>query len=84
MPRNVRNFWLELDVDGCKTRVETGPRAKDGGFTLNILQRDNGSIVKAMELWGHVTDDGRIILEATAKPGTMGELDRVITFESKR
>lgn len=44
MPRNVRNFWIELDVDGKKTKVATGPRSKDGGFTAKILMRENGSI----------------------------------------
>lgn len=83
MPRNVRNFWLELSVDGATKRIETGPRKADGGFDLTILQRDNGGIVRAMEISGRIRD-GRIVLEATAKPGTMGELDQTITFETKR
>lgn len=61
MPRNVRNFWLELTVDGSKTRVETGPVAKDGGFTLNILMRDKGGIVKAATLIGDAAG-GKIML----------------------
>lgn len=44
MPRNVRNFWITLDVDGKKTRVETGPRSRDGGFNMTILTRTNGAI----------------------------------------
>ena len=43
MPRNVRNFWLELNVDG-RSPVETGPKAKDGGFSLRILIRNEGCI----------------------------------------
>jgi hypothetical protein len=46
MPRNVRNFWVNLSVDGRKSIVATGPVAKDGGFALDILIRENGSISK--------------------------------------
>lgn len=71
MPRNVRNFWLELNVDGSKSSVETGPRSADGGFQLTILQRDNGSIVRGMTISGRATDDGKLILEATSPDGSI-------------
>ena len=62
MPRNVRNFWLELDVDGSKSRVETGPRSKDGGFALRIRMRDKGSIAeKVVRIEGRVMTDGTIL-----------------------
>jgi hypothetical protein len=67
MPRNVRNFWLELTVDGKTSRIETGPQAKDGGFSLIILQRDGGSITRAMEVDGRALSDGRLKLTAIAK-----------------
>lgn len=66
MPRNVRNFWIELTVDGSATRVETGPRSKDGGFELTILMRDRGGISRAMELRGYAKSDGSITLVAQA------------------
>ena len=45
MPQNVRNFWIELEVDGKKTKVATGPRSKDGEFYLSISMRnEDGSI----------------------------------------
>lgn len=56
MPRNVRNWWIEIEVDGRKHRVATGPRNKGGGFSIVIKQRDGGSIVKAAEINGFVTD----------------------------
>ena len=43
-PRNVRNFWIELNVDGRETEIATGPVAKDGGFSMSILIRENGKI----------------------------------------
>jgi hypothetical protein len=52
MPRNVRNFWLELTVDGKKTRVATGPVRKDGGFDLVIKQRHKGQVMEVGEIYG--------------------------------
>lgn len=63
MPRNVRNFWLELRVDGATTAVETGPRAADGGFRLTILQRSKGDIVRAMTVEGRNVN-GELVLVA--------------------
>ena len=44
MPRNVRNFWLELDVDGRKNKIAAGPASKEGGFRLSIYMRDRGDV----------------------------------------
>lgn len=69
MPRNVRNFWLELSVDGKRTDVATGPVSKDGGFQLTIKQRDDGGIVRAMTVTGRARegDDGAFVLELRAE-----------------
>jgi len=80
MPRNVRNFWLELSVDGSKSNVETGPRSKDGGFSLTILQRSEGGIVRALEVSGYATEDGRVLLSAR----TPGSDAPPLSFETKR
>lgn len=48
MPRNVRNFWIEVDVDGRKTVIKTGPRSKNGGMTIRLYQRHKGAIGKAL------------------------------------
>lgn len=68
MPRNVRNFWLELNVDG-RSRVETGPRSKDGGFEFTILMRDGGDITRPMSVRGYVDRDGKLQLVAEHKDG---------------
>ena len=52
MPRNVRNFWIELDVDGRKSRVATGPRRKDGGFEMTIYIRDLGEVASGLRVVG--------------------------------
>jgi len=51
MPRNVRNFWIEADVDG-RTSIGAGPKSKDGGFSLSIFMRDKGSIKKVVNITG--------------------------------
>lgn len=67
MPRNVRNFWIELNVDGRKERVATGPRRADGGFDLTVKMRSSGDIVTAVEVLGRERD-GKLSLTARAVP----------------
>jgi hypothetical protein len=66
MPRNVRNFWIELEVDGKRTRVATGPVRKDGGFTMRVLMREDGDISdKYLDVRGYVEGE-TIRLDAVA------------------
>ena len=51
-PRNVRNFWVEVEVDGRTSKVETGPSAKDGGFNITILMRDKGYVIHPVTIKG--------------------------------
>lgn len=46
----LRNFWVEANIDGRETTLEGGPRRKDGGLTVKVLQRDNGSKVTAVKV----------------------------------
>jgi hypothetical protein len=62
MPRNVRNFWIDLSVDGKKTTVQTGPKNKDGGFRMDILIRSDGNIETAAGIEGYAYPDGRLEL----------------------
>jgi len=52
----VRNFWVELDVDG-RSRVATGPARKDGGFDMIIKMRDDGGIAEVAEILGRANGD---------------------------
>ena len=59
MPRNVRNFFIEIEVDGRKSLVRTGPVAKGGGFFLTIRMREDGEISPTrLEITGNATNDG--------------------------
>ena len=61
--RNVRNWWLELEVDGAVSKVATGPRGKEGGFTLRVSQRDQGGVLRdAVVLRGVPQSDGTLVL----------------------
>ena len=63
MARNVRNFWIELDVDGYKTKVKRGPRGRFGGFHMIISMRDNGEISnKQYHIRGGCCPDESLIL----------------------
>ena len=62
MPRNVRNFWIEVEVDGSKTAIATGPRRADGGFDIRIQMRDQGGIICPVSIHGRAEDDGRLHL----------------------
>jgi len=66
MPRNVRNFWIEADIDGRKSAFASGPVRADGGISLRILQRDGGGIITALRVNGYVDREGRITLEVSA------------------
>lgn len=57
MPRNVRNFWIEADIDGRESTLKGGPQNKEGGFTLTIYQRDEGCITEGVTIIGRVYSD---------------------------
>lgn len=57
MPCNVRNWWIEGEVDGKKHFVALGPQAKDGGFELTITQRDRGGVIQMLSVWGVVSEE---------------------------
>lgn len=48
MPRNVRNFWVDLDVDGRANDIGTGPRSKDGGMIARFFIRSDGEVKNAV------------------------------------
>ena len=65
----VRNWWIEVEIDGRKTKLQGGPQAKDGGFTLTVRQRDNGASVPVLTVRGIAFDDGRLQLVTVGERG---------------
>lgn len=51
-PKPVRNFWIDCYIDGRKTPMSGGPRAKDGGFTLYVKMRDKGGVTTPLVIQG--------------------------------
>ena len=46
----VRNFYVQVEIDGRKTRLEGGPQAKTGGMQITLLQRDRGAKKKQLRI----------------------------------
>ena len=67
MPRNVRNFWIEAEVDGRKTPIAFGPQGKDGGFELTVYIRNKGEVEVVLGITGWVLEDGKLCLSAVDK-----------------
>jgi len=49
-PRNVRNFWLEAEIDGRKDPLKGGPRQSDGGMIIRLYQRHRGHPFQVLEI----------------------------------
>lgn len=67
MPKQVRNFWLELQVDGRETKIATGPKPADGDFSIVIRIRENGEVSdKTVHIYGDVDCDDHLRLWAVS------------------
>jgi len=61
MPRNVRNFWIDLEVDG-RSDIGTGPVDKNGGLIATFKMRSDGGIEYALMVVGKARPDGSLLL----------------------
>ena len=78
----VRNFWVDINVDGRATRVGTGPRRKDGGMSARFRIREDGGISeKSITVEGREIN-GKLMLSAFLVEGS--ETVDSITIETKR
>lgn len=59
----IRNFYIICEIDGYKTKLKGGPRAKDGGFNLTIYQRSGSEKIMALSVRGLAYADGKLVLE---------------------
>ncbi len=69
----VRNFWIDANIDGRRTRLRGGPRGREGGFDLAICQRARGQIVRALEVAGECGTDGTLRLRVFDREGRLIE-----------
>lgn len=71
----VRNFWIEVEIDGRKTKLTGGPVGKNGGMRINLYQRSNGEITKPLSINCYavpIADKDEILLE-TSVMNTTGD-----------
>lgn len=58
----VRNFWINVSVDGKKNDIATGPRSKNGGMQINLFLRQNGQSKKAITILC-TEDSGQLLID---------------------
>jgi len=56
-----RNFWIELNCDGRKTKVVTGPIGSSGGFTLKICARHYGERAHIYSIYGKLDNKSLLV-----------------------
>lgn len=59
----IQNFYIACEIDGRKSKLAAGPKAKDGGFDLVIYQRSEGEKTKALSVTGNVRLNGDLALD---------------------
>lgn len=47
----IRNFWVEADIDGRQTTLAGGPRGKTSGMEVTLYQREEGGIVTPVRIF---------------------------------
>lgn len=68
----LRNFWIDASIDGRRSEISGGPRAKDGGLGVTIYQRDKGSKVTAVCVSCYEVD-GELVSSVTIGGEFVGE-----------
>lgn len=58
-PRNLRNFWVEVYIDGQKTRLSGGPKGKHDGMLVVIHMADGDTPKKAITLTCEAEEDSQ-------------------------
>lgn len=57
---SIRNFWIEVEIDGKKEFLKGGPKSEDGGFSLSLSQRKDGKIRRVIKIQGIANKDGTL------------------------
>lgn len=55
---SLRNFYIECEIDGKKTKLSGGPIKKDGGLSIKIYQRNCGEKILAGQIDAFLQNDG--------------------------
>lgn len=60
---SMRNFWIEMKIDGRKTTVKTGPKGKKGGFIVEFFVKQEGKSYLLYTVKGFVQKDDTLRTE---------------------
>ena len=84
-PRKVRNFWIRAAIDGRKSILAGGPRSRDGGMSLTLFQRREGSALTSLEISCRSTSAGVLVVELVPHlPFYSGEEEPILWIETER
>ena len=61
MMRNMRNFFIDLSVDGRASDIHTGPKSKDGGLNFRMTQNDSGEVKEVLRVYSTAHEDGSLV-----------------------
>jgi hypothetical protein len=85
MPRVVRNFWVAGEVDGRRSPLSGGPRARGGGIRLTLYQRKEGRVATALKVHCCANGNGTLWLEVEpVLPFRFTRRDGKLRIETKR
>lgn len=83
--KNVRNFWVELEVDGRESTIATGPRGNDGGFYQDVYIRDKGEAKHAFRIIAQLKDaEGNLQIHIVPRDVPIKVVDNHLYLETKR
>ena len=70
MPRNLRNFWVELECDGYAKDIARGPQSRSGSFSITVNVASHGEPMRLLRVIGQPLPNGRnrVILDVSRKP----------------
>lgn len=57
----LRNFWIEVEIDGRKTKLRGGGK----GFRLSVFVNDNNESKEAMFVEGEQDEEGYLRIKAS-------------------
>ena len=69
----MRNWWIELEVDGRAHKLSVGPNETGGGFTLKVYQRSRAKGIEAFQIHG-VCNGSELLLHGVDRNGAEVEV----------
>lgn len=70
MPRNVRNSWVEVDVDDRASLIGAGPRKRGGTMDVRFFVRNQGMVERSVRVITYAYGD-QLALEVRDPQGNV-------------